>query len=134
MGKKLKDLKKGDRIWFVSPYYTSWYGLPSETPKVYEATIDKDSTPQGSLQYPKYCLVYHYCPKLNPNHLNSSECGEKDRGTNGHLFFTDIHECGEYVSDIIIKQLDEAKEKLKHLNGHIEELQEILEKGIKIIR
>ena len=128
MGKKLKDLKKGDHIWFVKPYYPTWAELSTNAPKIYEGIIDQDSTPQATLPFPKYCLVHYFCPELNSNHLSSSEFGEEEIGTNGHYFFTDYNECIDYVKDLASKQLEIAGRKLENLTKDIEELKDILSK------
>jgi hypothetical protein len=122
MGKQLKDLKKGDKIWFVQPYYKHWEGYTTKTPKIYEATIDEDSSPQSSLPFPEYCMVHYYCPELNSNHMNSSEHGENEQGHNGHLFFTDYNECVDYVMDLRKKNLEYAERKLEQLTKDVEEL------------
>ena len=127
MGKKLKDLKKGDKIWFVEPYYKGYeISIGSEPPKIYEGTIYNDTSKQGTLPYPDYCLVHYYCPGLNPNLLSTSEGGENEHGSNGHLFFTDYYECNNYVKDLAQKKLEYTEKKIETLSKHIKELKEIL--------
>ncbi len=126
MKKQLKDLKKGDKIWFVDNNSQSFDPSSTNAPKIYEATIDADSTQQSTLPFPRYCYVYYYCPELNPNHLMSSENGTNEQGHNGHLFFTDYDECIDYVKDLAKKRLEFAEVKLKSINRDIKELKEIL--------
>ena len=124
MGKQLQHLKKGDKIWFVTSYGTTY--LTTTPPRIYEATIDEDTAKQGTLPFPEYCHVRYCCPELNPYHLTSSEFGTSDRGTNGHLFFTDHKECIEYVKDLAKERLKYANEQFEVLRKHMRELKEIL--------
>jgi hypothetical protein len=126
MGKQLRYLKKGDKIWFVKNYHNEYTGLTSTPPKIYEAVIDADSSQQGTLPFPLYCYVHYYCPELNPYHLTSSENGTNEQGHNGHLFFTDYDECIDYVKDLAKKRLEYAEKRLMSLNKEINELNDIL--------
>lgn len=126
MAKKIAELKAGDTIYLLINDETRYESY--RVPALYECKVTRDACKQGSLDFPRYCMIYHEDPRF-AKEMSTSLAGDESYSYNGGSYFADKREAYERYQKALINvekclkeriendqaDLDKARDKYKEL-------------------